>query len=60
MLWPQFYDDLYEEAHLTSTTYVRFVTGLLEDYWKDWEASAKWLFDSWAQGDDFVARKRNG
>lgn len=60
MLWPQFYDDLYEEAQEPRVYDVRFVIGLLEDYWKDWEAGAKGLSDSWAQGDDFVARKRNG
>jgi hypothetical protein len=38
---------------------VRFVIGLLENF-EDWEAGAKGLSVSWAQGDDFVARKRLG
>jgi hypothetical protein len=46
MLWFQFYDDLYEEAQEPHVDDVRFVTGLLEDHWKDWEAGAKGLSDS--------------
>jgi hypothetical protein len=41
MLWPQFYDDLYEQAQEPHGYDVRFIIGLLEDYWKDWEAGAK-------------------
>ncbi|KAJ7621696.1 hypothetical protein DFH06DRAFT_1232502, partial [Mycena polygramma] len=39
---------------------VRFVEGTYPSRWTDWQAGAKGLSDSWAQVDDFVARKRKG
>ncbi|KAJ7488322.1 hypothetical protein FB451DRAFT_735379 [Mycena latifolia] len=60
ILWPVWFHELYEQAQIPRAYDVRFVIGLLDDCWKDWEAGAKGFSDSWAQGDDFVARKRNG
>jgi len=51
---------LYKSARTLNIYDVRFVIGVYYDYWAEWEAGAKGLPDAWAQGDDFVARKRNG
>ena len=60
VLWPYWFDDLYEEAQVPRVYDVRHVIELLKDYWKDWEAGVKGRSDSWAQGDDFVVRKQKG
>ncbi|KAJ7601941.1 hypothetical protein DFH06DRAFT_1351816 [Mycena polygramma] len=39
---------------------VRFVEGTYPSRWPDWQAGANGLSDSWAQADEFVARKRKG
>ncbi|KAF7336237.1 hypothetical protein MVEN_02171600 [Mycena venus] len=56
--WQPEEKDLYELARTPRAYDVRFVIGLCYDYWADWEAGARGLSDPWAQGDDFVARKR--
>ncbi|KAF8186066.1 hypothetical protein K438DRAFT_1835993 [Mycena galopus ATCC 62051] len=60
LLWPRLCYGLYEQILVPSVYDPRFVIDVLDDYWKDWEAGVKGLADSWAQGDDFVARKRKG
>ncbi|KAJ7633874.1 hypothetical protein DFH06DRAFT_1479455 [Mycena polygramma] len=39
---------------------MRFVLGKCDDYWAEWEASAKGLADFWSEAEDFVIRRRNG
>ncbi|KAJ7615205.1 hypothetical protein DFH06DRAFT_1239827, partial [Mycena polygramma] len=50
----------YSEEHIPHVYDVRFVEGTYPSRWTDWQAGAKGLSDSWAQADDFVARKRKG
>ncbi|KAJ7826279.1 hypothetical protein B0H14DRAFT_1247492 [Mycena olivaceomarginata] len=52
--------DAYTGAQAPHTYDVRFVIGRCGDYWADWEVGAKGGADLWAQGDEFVARKRAG
>ncbi|KAJ6553069.1 hypothetical protein B0H19DRAFT_1155575 [Mycena capillaripes] len=60
VLCPLFPTRLYESVRVPHVYDVRFVIALDGDYYKDWEAGAKGLSDMWAQGNDFVARKRRG
>jgi hypothetical protein len=53
-------DDLYWSERIPHVYDIRFVIGLYDDYWADWEAGARGLPDLWSQGDDFVVRKRKG
>ncbi|KAJ6484638.1 hypothetical protein C8R45DRAFT_998871 [Mycena sanguinolenta] len=43
LLWPRSCADLYEQTLVHGVYDVRFVIGLLDDYWKDWEDGAKGL-----------------
>ncbi|KAF7366157.1 Tyrosinase central domain-containing protein [Mycena venus] len=52
--------DSYDLARAHHEYDARFVIGLYGDYWAEWEAGARGLPDQWTQGDDFIARKRNG
>ncbi|KAJ7601913.1 hypothetical protein DFH06DRAFT_1260008 [Mycena polygramma] len=50
----------YSEERIPHVYDVRFVEGTYPSQWTDWQAGANGLSDSWAQADDFVARKRRG
>ncbi|KAJ6550157.1 hypothetical protein B0H19DRAFT_1265017 [Mycena capillaripes] len=58
--WPSFDKALYESARIPYVYDVRFVIGMYDEYWAEWEAGARGLPDSWTQADDFVVAKRNG
>lgn len=60
LLWPRNCIARYRLEFNPPVCDVRFVIGLLQDYWKDWEAGAKGFPDCWAEGDTFVACERNG
>ncbi|KAJ7602103.1 hypothetical protein DFH06DRAFT_1259673, partial [Mycena polygramma] len=64
LLWIWIYPGGASGYRFTQTSHiydVRFVKGRgTEDYWADWEASAKGLPSLWSRGDEFVARKRRG
>ncbi|KAJ7923997.1 hypothetical protein B0H13DRAFT_1978971 [Mycena leptocephala] len=53
-------DDLYEAECVPHVYDIRFVIGMYDDYWTDWEAGARGGIDMWAVGDDFVRSKRRG
>ncbi|KAJ7848009.1 hypothetical protein B0H14DRAFT_3453369 [Mycena olivaceomarginata] len=49
--------DLYASEWISCAYDARFVIGLYDDYWTDWEGGARGPPDLWAQGNDFVARE---
>ncbi|KAJ7851074.1 hypothetical protein B0H14DRAFT_2571075 [Mycena olivaceomarginata] len=50
----------YKSSQIPHVYDVRFLVGLCDEYWNDWELGARGGADFWARGDDFVRRKRKG
>ncbi|KAJ6529792.1 hypothetical protein B0H19DRAFT_1384894 [Mycena capillaripes] len=60
-LWPWEMAAEYQAAQVPHLYDVRFVIALCaEEYWADWEASARGATHLWSHGEEFVARKRSG
>jgi hypothetical protein len=61
LLFVHWFDELLYKASQTPHAYdIRFLMGLCDDYWNDWELGVRGGADFWARGDDFVRRKRRG
>ncbi|KAK7050667.1 tyrosinase central domain-containing protein [Favolaschia claudopus] len=53
--------ETYEEEREPREYDVRFVIGLYDDYWEDWEVNARGGDNGfWIRGENFVERKRRG
>ncbi|KAJ7362883.1 hypothetical protein DFH08DRAFT_930967 [Mycena albidolilacea] len=50
----------YKSSQIPHVYDVRFLVGLCDEYWNDWELGARGGEDFWARGDDFVRQKQKG
>ncbi|KAK6987681.1 tyrosinase central domain-containing protein [Favolaschia claudopus] len=58
--WPIHDQEWYVSSQEPCESDVRFVIGVYDNYWGEWEAEAKGLSEFWREAAEFVMRKRRG